>query len=104
MEISHDEEFIKTSEAIITQLGYKDIKSFIKNQALMIILAKLDKYESENSFFEKKYLMTFDEFQKKIQAQEKRENFEEEDDYLDWRFVREALESLGKKKQDMKYA
>jgi hypothetical protein len=104
MEITRDEEFIKTSEAIITQLGFKDIKSFIKNQALMIILAKLDKYESENSFFEKKYLMTFEEFQKNIQAQTKTENFEEEDDYLDWRFTREALESLGKKKEDMKYA
>jgi hypothetical protein len=104
MEYTIDEKFIETSEAIITQLGFKDIKTFIKNQALMMILAKLDKYESENRFFEKKYLMSFEEFQKKIKGHEKIENFEEEDDYLDWRFAREALESLGKKKQDMKYA
>ena len=104
MEFTLDQKFIETSEAIITQLGFKDIKSFIKNQALMMILAKLDKYESENKFFERKYLVSFEEFQKKIQEQQEIENFEEEDDYLDWRFAREALESLEKKKQDIKHA
>jgi hypothetical protein len=104
MQYTLDEKFMETSEAIITQLGFKDIKSFIKNQALMMIRAKQDKYDSENKFFERKYNMSFDEFQKKLNEQKGSENFEEEDDLLDWRFAREALDNLEKKKQDMKHA
>ena len=104
MGISFDEKFLETSEGIINQLGFKDIKSFVKNQALMMMLAKLDKYESEYKFFERKYRMTFEDFQKQVRELKGNENFDEDDDYLDWRFVKETLEDLREKKQELEHA
>lgn len=104
MEISLDEKFVETSEGIITQLGFKDIKAFIKNQALIMMLAKLDKYESENNFFERKYRMSFEDFQRKIEELKDDEDFEEDNDYLDWRFAKEAINGLRKQKQELEHA
>jgi hypothetical protein len=104
MATSLDDKFVEISEGIIGQLGFKDIKSFVKNQALMMMMAKMDKYESENKFFERKYRMSFEAFRNKIEEKEEKENFEEEDDYLDWRFAREVMEGLRRQKQALEHA
>jgi hypothetical protein len=104
MDYGLDKKFIETSETILGQLGFKNLKSFVKSQTLMILLAKIDKYEAEARRFEKKYEIGFEGFEKKLEAQEDKEIFEEEDDYLDWRFSIEALNTLRKQKQDLEYA
>lgn len=104
MEDSIDSKFIETSETIVSQLGFKNLKSFVKSQTLLILLAKIEKYEAEAKRFEKKYGTDFEHFKKKIDAQKDREVFEEEDDYLDWRFSLEALSTLRKQKQELEYA
>jgi hypothetical protein len=43
MDVSMDEKFIETSKKTISQLGFKDIKSFVKDQALLMMMAKIDK-------------------------------------------------------------
>lgn len=102
--MSLDQHFVETSEAILAQLGFKDLKSFVKNQALLLILAKLDKYQAEDKLFETKYKMGFDEFQKSIDNLMNQEVFEQDDDYLDWRYARENLERLKKQKQAIEHA
>lgn len=104
MAVLLDEKFIETSEGIINQLGFKDIKSFVKNQALLMMMAKIDKYESESRFFERKYRMSFGDFRQKIEERKENEVFEEEDDYLDWRFPKEVLEGLRRQKQELEHA
>jgi hypothetical protein len=104
MATSLDQRFIETSETIINQLGFKDIKSFVKHQASLLILAKIDKYESENTFFERKYRMSFDDFQKALKGAAGNEVFEQEDDYLDWRFARESLHRLREQKHELEHA
>ena len=101
METSLDSKFIETSEGIITQLGFKDLKSFVKSQALLMVLAKIEKYEVENKRFTKKYRMDFKNFQAKLKQRKNEEVFSEEDDYLDWRFSIEALERLRSQKQEL---
>jgi hypothetical protein len=101
---SLDQKFVETSEGIISTLGFKDIKSFVKQQASLLILAKIAKYESENAFFERKYEMSFESFQERRKGKEGKEIFEEEDDYLDWRFARESLNRLRKQKQELDHA
>jgi len=96
--------FIEKSEAIVTQLGFKDLKSFVKNQALFLLIAKMEKLEIEISRFETKYRMDFMTFENKIHKLKNDEIFMEEDDYLDWRFAYEALNSLRTKKQELEYA
>ena len=104
MEDSLDSKFIETSELIVSQLGFKNLKSFVKSQTLLILLAKIEKYEAEVRRFEKKYGTDFEHFKKKIDAQKDTEVFEEEDDYLDWRFSLEALSLLRKQKQELEHA
>jgi hypothetical protein len=97
METSLDARFVEKSESIVTQLGFKNLKSFVKNQALLMLMARMDKYEAENKRLEAKYRMDFKVFQAKIEGLENEEVFTEEDDYLDWRFAKEALDRLSAK-------
>ena len=48
--------------------------------------------------------MTFEDFQKQVRELKGNENFDEDDDYLDWRFVKETLEDLREKKQELEHA
>jgi hypothetical protein len=104
MDTSLDIEFAQKSEAIIAQFGFKDLKSFVKNQALLMLMAKIEKYEAESNRFEAKYAMPFEDFQRKIEGLRNEEIFEEEDDYLDWRFAKEVTDRLMRQKQEMENA
>jgi len=101
---SLDLKFAEKSEAIITQLGFKDLKSFVKNQALLMLMARIEKYEAENKRFEAKYHMPFNAFQEKVEGTQNEEMFTEDDDYLDWRFAKEAIDRLNKQKRELEYA
>ena len=104
MGTSIDSRFIEKYEPIITQLGFKDLKSFVKNQALFMMMAKMEKYEAEIKRFEVKYRMDFKSFQEKIEGAKNKEVFKEEDDYLDWRFAKESLDRLNRQKRELEYA
>lgn len=96
--------FAEKSELIVTQFGFKDLKSFVKNQALLMLMARIEKYEAENKRFEAKYHMPFKAFRTKIEGLQNEEVFTEDDDYLDWRFASEAIDRLVKQKQELEYA
>jgi len=102
--MSLDQHFVETSEAILAQLGFKDIKSFVKNQALLLMLAKIEKYQAEDRLFEKKYKTNFEGLEEKIKNLRNEEVFEQEDDYLDWRYARESLDRLKRQKQALEHA
>ena len=104
MSASLDTEFIARSESILTQFGFRDLKSFVKSQTLLMIMAKIEKFEVEIRLFEKKYGLDFHSFQEKIRSSKDVENFEEEDDYLDWRFAKEALERLKRETWELENA
>jgi hypothetical protein len=104
MHTSLDSKFVEKSESIVTQLGFKDLKSFVKNQALLMLMAKMEKFEAENKRFETKYHLDFNKFQENIEGKENEEVFTEEDDYLDWRFAKEALDRLRRQKRELEYA
>ncbi len=99
-----DSRFIETSEAIVSQFGYEDLKSFVKKQALLIVLSKMEKYRTENKRFETKYAMDFESFREKIESLENEEVFSAADDYLDWRFAEEALNRLKRQKRELENA
>ena len=104
MNTSLDIEFAERSESIVTQLGFKDLKSFIKNQALLMLMARIEKYEAENKRFEAKYHIPFKSFQAKVARLQNEEVFTEDDDYLDWRFAKEAIDRLVRQKRELEYA
>jgi len=64
----------------------------LKNYALNLVYSKIHKYETESMYFEKKYGCAFEEFKHKVEGMKNEENFEWEDDLLDWGFAVENLE------------
>ena len=99
-----DIKFTERTEAIVTQCGFKDLRSFVKDQALLLLMAKIEKYDAENRIFEAQYNMSYKIFHEKIEALQNEENFYYEDDYLDWRFANEAGERLKKQKMELENA
>jgi hypothetical protein len=104
METSLDIKFAEKSESIVTQFGFKDLKSFVKNQALLMLMARIERYEAEDKRFEAKYHMEFKAFQAKVEGLQNEEIFTEDDDYLDWRFAKEAIDRLVKQKLELEFA
>ncbi len=104
METIIDSKFTENAEAIISQFGFKNLKSFIKNQALLMLMAKIEKFEAENRRFEAKYHSSFNEFKINMEEMRGMEDFEKEDDYLDWRFAVEAKDRLYKQKLELEDA
>lgn len=104
MNTSLDTKFAERSESIVTQLGFKDLKSFVKNQVSLMLMARIEKYEAENKRFEAKYHMPFKSFQAKVEKLQNEEVFTEDDDYLDWRFAKEAIDRLVRQKRELEYA
>jgi len=104
METSLDIKFAEKSESIVTQFGFKDLKSFVKNQALLMLMARIERYEAEDKRFEAKYHMEFKAFHAKVEGLQNEEIFTEDDDYLDWRFAKEAIDRLVKQKLELEFA
>jgi len=72
----------------------------LRNYALNHILSKIHKYEAEDNYFRKKYSCKFREFKAEIETMENEENFEREDDLMDWEFAVENL-AVWKRKQQL---
>jgi len=104
MDVSMDSKFIDISEDIMSQLGFKNLKSFVKSHVILMMMGKIEKYETENRYFEKKYSLKFHEFREKMEDSENIEDFLKEDDYLDWRFAIENIKSLKKQKMELENA
>jgi len=104
MDTSFDMKFAQRSESIVAQFGFKDLKSFVKNQALLMLMARIEKYEAENKRFEAKYLVPFKEFQARVEGLKNEEVFSEDDDYLDWRFAKEVVDRLMRQKRELEDA
>jgi predicted amino acid-binding ACT domain protein len=83
---------------VFSSVGVNDISSFIENEAIMMLLAKESKYKAEYDKFKNKYNAEFEEFEKKVRDSNK-EDFEVEDDLMDWEFAYHALKNIKEKKR-----
>lgn len=104
MDTSLDSAFVERTESIVAELGFKDLKTFVKSQALLMLMAKIEKFGAETKRFEKKYGSNFEKVKEKIEQRKNKEIFSEEDDYLDWRFAEEALSRLERQKKELENA
>ena len=59
----------------------------LRNYALNQIHARIHKYEAERSFFESKHKNSYEAFRDLIESMEGEENFEWEEDLMDWEFA-----------------
>lgn len=82
---------------VFDSVGVKDIASFVENEAIMMLLSKESKYRAEYDRFKDKYNAEFEEFEKRVK-ESTQEDFEIEDDLMDWEFAYHALKNIEKKK------
>ncbi len=83
---------------VFKSFGISDVQSIIKNEAIMLLLSKESKYQAEYDSFKNRYNSEFAAFKQKIEASGK-EDFEVEDDLMDWEFADNALKNIGKQKR-----
>jgi len=90
---------IEIPEALLSV--YRDMAvspvDLLKNYASGMIKEKLRKYEAENRRFSKKYACDFVEFKSRVEAMGEQENFEWEDDLMDWEFAVANIETWRRK-------
>ncbi|MBI5416972.1 hypothetical protein HZA55_03350, partial [Candidatus Poribacteria bacterium] len=65
------------------------------------VYSKIHKYDNENIHFSKKYNCSFEEFNHKIDLMNDKENFDWEDDLMDWKFAFENLKYWQKKAKEI---
>lgn len=66
----------------------------LKEFVIMKILGEKEKYLIEKKKFEEKYKSDFQSIEKKNHSENNKENFEIEDDLMDWEFAIESLKNL----------
>ena len=79
---------MNVASSILKDLGYSDEKA-LHDFALLQASQKHAELNLEGNFFEKKYSMSFYEFEQSLKSMSE-EKFEMEDDYLDWKFAHEG--------------
>lgn len=88
---------------ILKQAGASETLA-LREHATLLALSKMSRYESECALFEKKYGQTFQSFQNQIMALHNEEDFQAEDDLMDWEFAQEALNWWKEKLEDINRA
>jgi len=75
---------------VYEKLGQKPI-TILKNYAVDMVTAKIQKYEAESKKFAEQYQCTYSQLKKKIESMKESEEFQLEDDFLDWQFAERNL-------------
>ena len=83
---------------VFQSFGISDVGTILENEAIMMLLAKESKYRAEYNMFKNKYNSEFEDFKKKVESSGK-ENFDVEDDLMDWEFAANALKTIEEKKR-----
>jgi hypothetical protein len=63
----------------------------LKEHGTLLALSKLGRYEAECSLFEAKYQEPLSSFRQRLQSMNNQEDFEADDDLVDWEFADRAV-------------
>jgi hypothetical protein len=83
---------------VFRSFGISDVGTILENEAIMMLLGKVSKYRAEYNMFKNKYNSEFEDFKKKVESSGK-EDFDVEDDLMDWEFAANALKTIEEKKR-----
>ena len=76
---------------IFNQSGEHE-ENALKMHAILLALSKISRYEAECAHFEAKYNESLSSFRKRVQAVTDQEDFEADDDLMDWEFASRACQ------------
>jgi hypothetical protein len=83
-----------TTESILAALGYPDPLVAARQHARMILLGRLARYQATIRQLEVKWGCTFEELRTRSTAQGS-EDFAADDDYLQWQWYADAVETVN---------
>lgn len=96
--------FMKVKERILAEKGYASEKDLLKDLYLLEALAKVEQYQAECEFFEKKYGMDLKMFEQQLHKKRGIEDFGKEDNLNDWEFAHNALNWWKRKLKELRLA
>jgi len=83
-----------TTESILATLGYPDPLAAARQHARMILLGRLARYQAAIRQLEVKWDCTLEDLRSRYMAQGS-EDFEADDDYLQWQWYADAIETVN---------
>lgn len=89
---------------VMLEEGYNSTDELVRDWALMIALSRLEQYQAECEFFEKKHNMSLEQFERLIHEEKGHEDFGQEEDIEDWEFSCNALKWWQAKAKELGYA
>ena len=90
----HNSSNTYTLEEILANLGYSDPLSAARQQARMILLGRLTRYQTAIQLLEARWDCTLDDMRARYTS-EGSEDFEADDDYLQWQWYADAIEIIN---------
>jgi hypothetical protein len=82
-----------TTESILATLGYPNPLAAARQQARMMLLGRLARYQATIQQFERTQGSTLEEMRSRYEMQGQ-EDFEADDDYLEWQWYTDAAETV----------
>jgi hypothetical protein len=83
-----------TTESILASLGYPDPLVAARQHARMILLGRLARYQAAIRELEAKWGCTLEDLHSRYTTQGS-EDFEADDDYLQWQWYADAIETIN---------
>ena len=82
----------ETISEVLSEGGYASEIEAMRDLSITIAMSKLNGYERECERFRQKYGCSFEQMQRQLQDQTGQEDFQVEDDLLDWEYAWRALQ------------
>jgi len=89
---------------ILLKEGFGSPNELLRDWSMITALSKVEQYQAECEYFQKKYGMTLGEFEAFLHGEKGKEDFEKEEDIADWEFSLKALEWWKEKVKDLQSA
>lgn len=83
-----------TARSVLTSLGYSDPWQVASQQARMVLLGRLARYQARIKQLEARWNCTLGELRVRYETQGA-EDFAAEDDYLQWQWYADAIETIN---------
>ncbi len=96
-------DFVELATPVLSEFGFGSIKELVKDQLSLMVMSKIEHYESENRMFEMKFGKPYAEFSA-MNRKTGSENFEMENDLNDWRFAIESVDLYRSKLRNIQNA
>jgi hypothetical protein len=85
---------LHTIEGILASLGYSDPMAAARQHARMILLGRLARYQAAIQELEARWDCTLEELRERYVARGS-EDFQADDDYLQWQWYADAIQTIS---------